>query len=251
MKYTPELAEVCGIHAGDGYLRNKNYNRELDVSGSLEERVYYDEHVIPLFSKVFGVKIRRRIFPSRGTYGFVMRGSEVVEKMNEIGFPYGKKTMGVRVPVFVMKASNPEIKYSFLRGLLDTDGCIAFERKSGKNYSNFKRTHNYYPVIQIATVARELMEDLQALLRDIGILVRIRKYVPKAKNAKAVYHFGIYGQGFRRWMEIIGSKNHVKMSRYLIWKKYGHCPTNTSYAQRLSILRGDIILEQGPVAQPG
>lgn len=72
MEYTPELAEVCGIHAGDGYLRNKNYNRELDISGSFEEQVYYDEHVIPLFSKVFGIDITGRAFPSRGTYGFII-----------------------------------------------------------------------------------------------------------------------------------------------------------------------------------
>lgn len=251
MEYTPELAEVCGIHAGDGYLRNKNYNRELDISGSFEEQVYYDEHVIPLFSKVFGISITGRVFPSRGTYGFIIRNKEVIQKMHDVGFPYGKKTLIVRVPKFVMESTNPSIKCAFLRGLLDTDGCIAFERKGSKNYSYFKRTHNYYPVISIATVAREFMEDLQILLRDNGIMVRIRTYAPKEKNAKLVYNFGIYGPEFQRWMEIIGSKNHVKMSRYLIWKKYGHCPTHTSYAKRLSILRGDIILEQGPVAQLG
>lgn len=171
--------------------------------------------------------------------------------MHEMGFPYGKKTLIVRIPKFVMESTDLSIKCAFLRGLLDTDGCIAFERKGSKNYSDFKRTHNYYPVISIATVAREFMEDLQILLHDNGIVVRIRTYAPKEKNANKVYHFGIYGQGFRRWMDIIGSKNHVKMSRYQIWKKYGHCPTNTSYAKRLSILRGGIILKKGPVAQPG
>ena len=64
------LAELCGIHAGDGYLRNHGRRVELDISGSLEEKVYYDDHVIPLVSKLFGIKIQGREFKSRKTYGF-------------------------------------------------------------------------------------------------------------------------------------------------------------------------------------
>ena len=49
------LAEICGIHAGDGYLRGGEGNSrwELDISGSVEEKEYYDLHVKRLFEKVF------------------------------------------------------------------------------------------------------------------------------------------------------------------------------------------------------
>lgn len=37
-----ELAEVCGIHAGDGYMRAREGNKgEVDISGGVEEREYY------------------------------------------------------------------------------------------------------------------------------------------------------------------------------------------------------------------
>ena len=52
--FSPDIAEICGIHAGDGYLRNEGYQRELDISGNIDEKEYYDSHVVPLFERVFG-----------------------------------------------------------------------------------------------------------------------------------------------------------------------------------------------------
>jgi len=60
---TPEIAEICGIHAGDGHLRKKG--NEFELSGSFEEREYYDSHVIPLFNKVFNLQIKGKFFPSK------------------------------------------------------------------------------------------------------------------------------------------------------------------------------------------
>lgn len=60
---SPELAEICGIHAGDGYLRFRERNKgEVDISGHIEEKGYYDDHVILLFNKVFGLNIKGRFF---------------------------------------------------------------------------------------------------------------------------------------------------------------------------------------------
>ena len=37
----PELSEICGIHAGDGYMRLKGRGGgEVDISGHLEEKDY-------------------------------------------------------------------------------------------------------------------------------------------------------------------------------------------------------------------
>jgi hypothetical protein len=43
-----------------------------------------------------------------------------------------------------------------------------------------------------------------------------------------------------QWMKLIGTKNPVKLSRYLIWKKHGFCPTNTNFQQREDILKGKL-----------
>ena len=39
-------------------------------------------------------------------------------------------------------------------------------------------------------------------------------------------------------MQLIGIKNEVKLSRYLVWKEHGFCPTNLTLGQREDILKG-------------
>ncbi len=250
LEITPssDLAEICGIHAGDGYLRNKNYKRELDISGSPEEQPYYDNHMAPLFSRVFGVEPKCRLFPSRGTYGFVIRDKRVVEKMHELGFPYGKKSLIVRAPTFVMETEDPKIKAAFLRGIFDTDGCLTFNRRVCGKYCIFKKTHNYYPVIDIASISKDLISDLRVLLSTLGIHYCHRTYIHKKENEHISYTLYVRGNYFlTEWMASIGSNNPIQLSRYWIWKKYGHCPSHTTFKERLLILSGDISLDYGPV----
>lgn len=237
LKFTPDLAEVCGIHAGDGYLRNKNYKRELDISGSVEEKPYYDAHVVPLFSRVFGIEIKGRMFSSRGTYGFVIRNRKVVETMHELGFPYGKKSLIVRIPKFVLETRNPQIKSAFLRGFFDTDGCLYFVKRSSGKYSKFKMTHHYYPHLSLVSVSKNLIDDLRSLLKNLGIHCGFRKYVSKKKNENISYTLSILGNTYlEKWMTLININNPLKSSRYKLWKKYGHCPSNTTFEERLLML---------------
>ena len=71
IKMTPELAEICGIHAGDGYLRlRKRDSGEVQISGHIEEKEYYDKHVIPLINDLFELNIKGKFFRNN-LYGFV------------------------------------------------------------------------------------------------------------------------------------------------------------------------------------
>ena len=142
---TPELAEICGIHAGDGYLRNDGKRRELDISGSMDEQEYYNCHVVPLFEKAFNIKIVPRFFPCRGTYGFVIRDKSVIEFMHSLGFPYGKKTLTVSVPETILQSRNLDIIYSFIRGVFDTDGCFHFRKNLEKNIAISKEHESIIP----------------------------------------------------------------------------------------------------------
>ena len=33
-----DLAEICGMHAGDGYMRKRGNQYEMDISGHVEEQ---------------------------------------------------------------------------------------------------------------------------------------------------------------------------------------------------------------------
>ena len=242
IQMTPELAEICGIHAGDGYLRVRERNKgEVDISGHLEEKEYYDNHVIPLFNKVFGLDMKGRSF-SRGSYGFVTYNKEVRDILIKLGFPKGKKSKTVTVPKKILESKDKILYSGFLRGLLDTDGHIGFRnRKSLHGYSKFKKEFNYYPTITISTISKKLMEDTCLMLKELGIKHFLYSYQPKDPRDSYKYVIIMNGKDrLEKWMDQIGSKNPVKLSRYLIWKKFGFCPTNLTLKQREDILKGEL-----------
>ncbi|MBW3000893.1 hypothetical protein KY341_03375 [Candidatus Woesearchaeota archaeon] len=233
------MAEICGIHVGDGYLRNDGRRKELDISGGYEEKEYYDTHVIPLFNKVFNPDIKGRFFPSRSTYGFVIRDIKVIKFMHEqIGFPYGSKSLIIGVPKFIREDISL-IPY-FLRGYFDTDGCLNFTKQYG-NYSEFNKTRHCYPRIIFSTVSSKLFKDLQKVLILVGFKLSIYNYQPKRGNENLRYIIALYGKtNLNAWLNMIGMKNPTKYSKFLIWKKFGFCPSNTNSQQRRRILKGEL-----------
>ncbi|MBM3234256.1 hypothetical protein FJZ19_04150 [Candidatus Pacearchaeota archaeon] len=240
IQITPEVAEICGIHSGDGYLRGGDKRWEFDISGNVEEKDYYDFHVKPLFEKAFGIKVDCRHFPCRNTYGFVIRDKEIIKFIHELGFPYGNKSTTIRIPDEILNSRNIEIKRKFLRGLFDTDGCVHFKKRDQKEkYNNFKKTHHYYPTISFVTVSKKLNEDLVKLLMELGFEnFGNYQYISKKPNESKRYQLVIYGVDYlNKFFEEIGSENPVKLSRFLLWKKQGYCPTNSTYLERTEMLK--------------
>ncbi|MAH03768.1 hypothetical protein CMI39_03210 [Candidatus Pacearchaeota archaeon] len=244
IELTPELAEICGIHAGDGYLRKRKTGKiELDITGNVEEKEYYDKHVIPLINKFFNLNLKGKFY-TKGTYGFVSTNTQF-HILNKLDFPFGKKSLIVRVPKLILRSKDKLIYSMFLRGLLDTDGHIGFQnRRTLKNYSFFKRNYNYYPLICIGTVSQKLSEGVCFMLNELEIGHFVYNFQPKkTKYRNNSYRYMIIISGVERllkWMNLIGSKNSVKFSRYLVWKKHGHCPTNLTLQQRENILKGKL-----------
>lgn len=238
---TPEVAEICGIHAGDGYLRDDGKRRELEISGGFDEKSYYDKHVIPLFNKTFNLNIKGRYFYSKSTYGFVIRYPEinVIRFIHDLGFPYGKKSLSVKIPKFVLE--NDLLKRHFLRGYFDTDGHLSFTKRANGSYSEFKKTRHYYPRITLTTVSKNLAKEVRIILKELDFTFSHYKNEPRGPNYSLQYKVDINGvNNIRKWMKIIGSKNYSKYSRFLVWKKHGFCPTNITYEQRRKILKGEI-----------
>jgi hypothetical protein len=239
-KISLELAEIAGIHAGDGYLRYRGWSNELDISGGFEEQEYYDEHVIPLFNKVFDLSVNGKFFVPRNTYGFRIHHKKVIQSMMKLGFPSGKKTLIVSIPNQIINCKNKKIWCAFLRGYFDTDGCLNFDRKI-TNPSPFQRKYHYYPRILFTSCSKNLALEVQKLIQKLGFSCRCYLYKPKKETENLKYKLQVTGnKALARWMKLVGTKNPSKISRYLIWKKFGFCPPNTNYPQRVNILKGKI-----------
>lgn len=228
VEISPELAEICGIHAGDGYMRSRERNKgEVDISGNVEEKEYYDMHVIQLFNKVFDLDIKGKHF-SRGSYGFVCYKKELRETLANLGFPTGKKSFIVKIPALILESKDSNIYGAFLRGLFDTDGNLFF-RKSYQGINKFNKNYNHYPIIKLITTSKFLAEDIIKMLHEMDILFNYHIRDSREIHEGRVHILTVSGiDGLERWMDLVGMKNSVKYTRYLIWKKFGFCPPNTT-----------------------
>lgn len=235
-----EFAEICGIHAGDGYMRCRERNKgEVQICGSLEEKDYYDNHVIPLFNNFFNLNIKGKIFSSK-TYGFICYEKVIRDLLLMAGFPAGKKSLSVEVPAIILNSKNREFFCGFLRGIFDTDGNLSF-RKSYAGINKFNRKYNHYPTIKITTVSKLLAEGIIKMLNELDFIFLYYNRDPKKESESRKYIISISGiDGLEKWMQLVGIKNKVSLTRYLIWKRFGFCPTNTNLKQREGILNGEI-----------
>lgn len=240
IELTQELAEFCGIHAGDGYMRVRESGKgEVAISGSYEEKTYYDNHVFPLIKSAFGLDVKGRYFSGK-TYGFVCYRNELRDFLLKMGFPKGKKSAIVQVPQVILNSNDKTLSFSFLRGLFDTDGNLSF-RKSYGNIDKFKSKYNNYPTIKITTISKNLSEGIIRILNSLDLNFYYYTQDSKRMNVKRAHIIAINGiKGLQDWMQLIGIKNEVKLSRYLVWEKFGFCPTNLTFEQRQNILKGNL-----------
>ena len=79
------------------------------------------------------------------------------------------------------------------------------------------------------------------MLKELGL--KHFTYGHQPKNLRDSYRYVITISGVKRlqkWMKLIGIKNPVKFTRYLIWKKFGFCPPHTTLEQRKDLLKGKL-----------
>ena len=240
VEMTPDLAEICGIHAGDGYMRKRGNSYELEISGSFDEKEYYDSWVVPLYEKVFGIKITPQYFKTKGTYGFRCCKKEVAKKLHACGFPYGKKTFTVSVPEQVLESRNLDIIYRFLRGVFDTDGCLSFKKRKGSGYQKIHTKRHTLVDIAFSSCSLCLRDGVSLLLSLTGFHISICNS-KKAGNRSDVYSISLQGdKNLLLWMSNIGFKNTLKLNRFFIWKENGFCPPCLDIKTQRKILSGDI-----------
>ncbi len=201
-KLTPELAEETGIHVGDGsmnvYKRNMHYYTV--ACHKIDDREYMEEFILPLIKKLYGKTPKPR-FWSQGTYGFRICSKDIIKFKNEVlGLPLGKK-IGVCIPNQILKEE--KLVKSFLRGFVDTDGCITCFMANKKTV---------YPRIQMSNISIKLMNQIYLCLKKMGFRVSKWKIIYREEWNDAVI-ISINGyEMVRKWKKEIGFSNpkHLK-----------------------------------------
>jgi hypothetical protein len=236
LEMTPDLAEICGIHAGDGYMRKRNKFYELEISGGFDEKEYYDFHVVPLFEKVFNIKLNAQYFKTKKTYGFRICKKKVCENLHACGFPFGKKTTIVAVPKQILESRNLDIIYRFIRGVFDTDGCLSFRMRKGSRYKKIHTLRHTLPEITFDSCSKNLRDGVSKLLIQTGFHFSFSERCSSI-NKNKIYRLSILGdQNVISWISNIGFKNTLKLNRFLIWKKFGFCPSGLDLNTQKKVL---------------
>ena len=204
--YEPELleklSELCGIILGDGNL-HKSANR-ITITGSLDDKKYYEETVIPLFQTCFSKTPKMKRAKEKNSYYLYVENKKIFQIfIGDLGLKRGSK-LDASVPSWIY---NFNCEASCLRGLFDTDGCLKFS-KQAKNY-------HYYPRIRLCFRDSPLVNDIRNLLQITGF-----NFSSWPDRRYSTTYYEISGnKNLEKWFKTVGMHNPVHRSKYLLWKK--------------------------------
>lgn len=240
MEVTPELAELFGAYVGDGTMSARRDGRpSLAITASKDEKEWL-EHIANLFEQIFhyGIKVRWDL----NAYKIHVRTGKICEFFKKAGFPVGKKSLTVKAPQAVIKASDEVIYKAFLKGYFDADGSLTFERKPHGGRTEFKGIYHYYPRVALTSISKELiLTDVKQMLEAVGLRYNTCERAPSKKGKNKVYIIVIAGAPqLEFWMKEVKSSNPVYLSKYYVWKKFGFCPPRVTLEQKLAILSGEL-----------
>ena len=229
---TKDLAEDFGIQIGDGYIKGQNSRYTILVSGHItEDKHYLVNYVKPLKEKLYNVSVKVYRAPLAGTLVLKIDNKELFKFYIEKGLKESPK-INIKIPNFITE--NKKLQIACLRGLMDTDGSLCFNKGDHKTYSN--------PVLHFSTKSKVLARQVCKILDNFEFSYYVqfdRRFFDK-RTKKYYVENDIYVQGkksIENWVKIVGSHNISQFSRYLVYKKLGFCPPHTTLAERLKILK--------------
>lgn len=205
-----DFSELCGIHAGDGWL--SSYNNEVGYGTSIKEIKYF-RYVRNLYSKIFNFDIFRivkRGFPYN-SIELRIASRKIQNTLLLVGFTRGPKSDKIAVPKFIYRQKF-YIK-RFLRGLIDTDGSIHWR----KNY----KTYNL--ILTWNCTKKEFAFQIKYLLEKLGYNPFIYSTTDKRSDHKRRVIWRVYLQrnsDITLFIKDIGFANPLRVRQILSKRKY-------------------------------
>jgi hypothetical protein len=128
---TNELAELLGIIYGDGGIGNP---WQLVISLNSISDVTYSNYVVGLIETIFSTKPVMRKRPNQNTLVIVLSSTTIVDFLITKGAIRGNKGLQAdSIPLWIQK--DLTFSRNFVRGLVDTDGCLYLHRHRIKEKS--------------------------------------------------------------------------------------------------------------------
>lgn len=201
-KESKELAELFGIIFGDGGINN---NWQIVISLNSDLDLEYSRHVTRILKKLFKIRIYTRKRPNQNTLVLVCSSTNLVDFLVKKGAVRGNKVaQQIDVPKWI--SNNPEYEKLFVRGLVDTDGCLFIHKHNIKN-----KTYNNIGFC-FTNHSKKLVISIAKILDKFGIKPNItdkgrRIYLYSSKKVKS-------------YLNIFSSSNIRIYGKYIEWVQY-------------------------------
>lgn len=195
------MAEIIGIHFGDGCMDIKNHSYRITYAINFSEK-YYANYIFSLFETVFGIKLKSYIRLNRNCIELYYYSKLLCIYFNEfLEIPYSPKN-NLLIPSFLKE--DISLLIPFIKGVFDTDGCIT--TKKGKYC---------YPMIKLTTKHRDFADQLSESLKILGITNCISK--KKDNCGRMGFDVVINGKMCSNFMNKIGSNNLKNIQKWGCW----------------------------------
>ncbi len=200
-KESANLAELLGIVFGDGGINN---GWQLVISlNSIADREY-SVYVDNLIKKLFKIETSIRKRPNQNTLTITSSSTTLVDFLISKGAVRGNKiTQQIDIPKWIN--NNEEYRKLFVRGLVDTDGCLYIHKHkvSNKQYNNIG--------FCFTSLSKSLIASVAKIINEAGIKPYITDY------GKRIYLYSSKSIG--NYLGIFGSSNSRILNKYTEWQK--------------------------------
>lgn len=200
---SPELAELCGILAGDGHIGEY----QISVTTNSETDLEHAKYVQRLFTKLFKIPVSFSVRKKQNACVVYVSSKEISNFLVRKGMVRGNKIAGaLSTPTWVRARKSYTI--AFIRGLFDTDGCVYTDSHKirGRVYKNLG--------MAFTNRCTPLLSDFKNSLEDLGLH-------PTQKTSFTV--FLRREKDIRQYFAQIGSANpkHTEKVAYYFSNKQG------------------------------
>ena len=180
--HSVELAELMGILMGDGHLDIY----QATVSTNSETDAEHAQYVADLSHTIFGLEPSIRKGRLIKVLTVTISSKMACDHLESLGMTRGNKLLkGLNPPEWIVRDTN--YSTAFLRGLIDTDGCVYYDRHTirGRKYLS--------TCIAFTNASIELLDFVQDLLLRRGFHptrwgrhIRLRRAKEVLRYAKEV-----------------------------------------------------------------
>jgi intein/homing endonuclease len=198
-----ELAELLGIIYGDGAIGN---NWQLVISLNSIKDAHYAGYVSTLIEQLFSISPVVRKRPNQNTLVVVLTSTTIIDYLVQKGAVRGRKLSSQHtIPEWIYRKEE-FLKY-FIRGLVDTDGCIYLHRHriKEKNYVNIGLCFTNY--------SQELTASIAEVIKNNNI----KAYV--TDHGKRIYLYS--ASAVESYLLEFGSSNKRILDKYNEWRDAG------------------------------